>query len=475
MTPARANLLSMVQCRSLWIWHVWGLLVCLPPIILPLARPDFRPGAMVGMMIVPLWSGLMSASVCRDFLSRPFTFGMPRHAAVWRRTLVTVGVSVAGLCTLVFSLTHVGASGALLTSVPQALLLYLAIFFVGVLTITVASSPGALPALLTLFILIVFSDSYGTTIRSGGERAVLENPLATVLIAAAIVAGSWRMLGSRGISRMLCGKPFLAVHSMWSGNQQAIYKNALKLKRLRQSPGAVMQSLEDYFLSRMRSRPVRPTARALWGTLYMLAGRLAPARWSGLVVVAVALSALTVGLGFYHPARLPDGISAANLMMFLICAVNAEFRFNPHAALLLNISRPNRFASLIFAALVQTALVLAASAVATLLSVAAGRYLDEVTIHGYTFTYDPIVWSAILLFLPVLPFYYVCQLLFPKQSIIPVSILSAIAVVAAFANFERFLTVSPLAILIVQLACWLPFVYVVHQHCYSWDLKLEGQ
>ena len=53
MTPARANILTLLQCRSLWVWHIWGLLVCpripgSPAPRGPRSMPGPRPGAADG-------------------------------------------------------------------------------------------------------------------------------------------------------------------------------------------------------------------------------------------------------------------------------------------------------------------------------------------------------------------------------------------------------------------------------------------
>jgi len=427
------------------------------------------------MLIVPLWSGVMSASVCRDFLSKPFSVGLPRHAPVWRRALFAIGLIVAGVCSLVFLLTHSGTPVVFAVSVCLSMLLYLAVFMLGVLLIIEISNSGFLPGAATVLVFILYSDSFGDRFRASAEQALLANPLVVIVISAFIVAGAWKALSSPNLARRLCGEPFLPVHSMWSGDKQVNYKAERRLKQLRKTPGTIMSGLEGFFLARMKAFPGRTTTRSLWGSLYILAGKATPARSLNVIAPALGLTLLTVALGFYHPERFPAGVSGANLIMFLLCVVNAEYRVNPYAALMLNISRKNRFRSLMFAALVQTAIVLTVAAFAILVSVTAGRFLHETTFLGQTLTYDPIIPRSILFLLPLLPFYFVCQLLFTKHPIIPITVVSILGVVIVVANFQGLLDMPLGGILLLQLVSWLPFVALVRQYCFFWDLKLDGR
>jgi hypothetical protein len=236
-----------------------------------------------------------------------------------------------------------------------------------------------------------------------------------------------------------------------------------------------MISLERFFVTRMRSLSDHPTITSLWGTLYILAGRAAPGKASNLIMGFLGLTALAVVLGFYHPKRFPDHVSGATLVMFLICAINAEYRINPHAALLLNISRKNRFRSLMIAALAQTFVVVILAAVVSVVSITAGSFLHEVTILNTTWTYHPIIPKTFFFFLPMLPFLFMCQVLFPKNSVIPITVIGIIGVVVFASNVRPLLAMGPLGIALLQVVCWLPFVAFIRHYCYFWDLKLDGQ
>jgi hypothetical protein len=475
MTPARAAFNTLIQCRPLWIWHFWGLAVCVAPIVFPLAKPEYREGALTGMLLIPFWSGVLSASVCRDFLSKPFAFAVPHHPAVWRRTLFSIGLVVAALCALVFLLVYTGASGTAIVSVWQAFLVYLAVFATGVLIITASPNPTFLPGVLMVMVFVVFSDNFGPQFRASMERALLANPLVTTVTCAFIVAAGWRRLGSRGFARRVCGEAFLPLHGLWSGNRQAVYAADRKIKQLRKTPGVLMRAVERFFLTRMRALAGHSTARSLLGTLYILVGKAAPVKASNLIAAVIGLMVLAVVLGFYHPRRFPDHFSVANLVMFLICALNAEYRINPYAALMLNISRKNRFRSLLFAALAQTVVVMILAAVITAVSIAVGAFLDQVTVFGHTWNYDPIVPQAFFFFAPLLPFLFICQVLFPKNNVIPITVVSIAGILIFIANAQRMLAAGPLELALLQLVCWLPFVMFIRHYCYSWDLKLDGQ
>ena len=474
MTPVRAALTTLVQCRSLWVWHVWGIAVCIPPLVVPMANPAYREGALTGMLLVPLWSGLMTASIYRDILSKPFSFGLPRHSAVWRRAMSSVGLVVAAACTMVFLLSQTGTPSAVAVSVWQALLWCLTVFAAGILTITVTPNPGFVPGVVMLLLFIVFSDNFGAYFRVSVERTLLASPLVTIVACALVVTGAWLRLGSRSFARRLCGEAFLPLHGIWSGNRQAAYIADRKVKLLRKTPGAAMMAIERFVLGRMRALSGHPTARSWWGTLYILGGKAAPSRASHLVLAVTGLMLLAVVLGFYHPKRFPEDVSGATFIMFLICALNADYRINPHAALMLNISRKIRFRSLMFAALVQTLVVCFLSAAIAAVSIAAGRFLHEVTLLNSTLTYDPIIPKTFFFFTPMIPFFYICQVWFPRNIALSITVVGVVAVVLVAANVQRLLAMGPLELALLQVVCWLPFVAVIRQHCFRRDLELDG-
>jgi hypothetical protein len=472
MTPSRANLKTLVQCRPLWFWHFWGACVCIPPLVLPLGLEDYRPGALAGILIVPLWSGVMSAGMFKDFASKPFSFGLPGHQLAWRRTLFTLGLVVSASCAFLFTLAQAGAPGVVAAAAWQAFLWCLAAYLAGALLATSLPNTSFVPALLTVLLLVVLGKDAGARLRVAVEAVLLASPVVTAAACVSIVAIAWRMLGSRGTARKLCGEPFMPLHTMWSGKRQVSYNAHRKLKLMRRSPGIVMEITEAFFLSRMRSLAHHPTIASMWGALYMSAGRAAPARATNVLWAALGLVTLTGVLGFYHPHHSPPGVSGANLLLLILCAIGAEYRINPNAALLLNVSRRSRFASLLLAALAQLLAVALMSAAVIGVSYAVRTVLPEATILGKTSTYDPIVPKALFFFLALLPFYYLVRVLFPKQIVIFTTVVTVIGVIVFISTTRQLLEMTAPGILLLLLACWLPFVALLYRYCRRWDLDI---
>jgi hypothetical protein len=475
MTPASATFKTLFQCRSLWLWHFFGLCVCLPPLLVPVFNSDFREGALLGLLIVPLWSGVMSASVAKDFSARPFSFVVPGHQSTWRRTLFSVGLAVTFACSFVFLLIQTGDPSAVVVRVWQVAWLSLLMYTAGVFAVSSTANTAFLPSLITLMLLFSLNQSLGAGIRGPFQQLALANPVLTTVVSALLITGAWRRMGSRAFVRMQSGQPFLPLHSIWSGDKQAIFNAERKVRSLRKSKGTVMNAAERFFLARMRAVSGRFTRKSLWGTLYVLAGRAAPTSGWYLLVGLAGLMVLTVVLGFYHPKRFPDGVSMANLTLYLVMAITAEYRINPHAALMLNISRRNRFRSLMLAAAAQLVVTAAVCGLLIVTSRVAGMYLDEVTALGNAWIYEPIVPKSLFLFLPMLPLFFVCQILFPRHTVFPVMIISIISVVIFAGNAEALLRTPPVGLAILQVVSWLPFVLLVRHHCYFWDLNLNGR
>jgi hypothetical protein len=352
--------------------------------------------------------------------------------------------------------------------------LCLAMFMAAVFVALATANVGSLPAIITVLMFISLNDNLAEYIRISVGSALLSVPTLTTVICAAVLIAAWRMLGSRSFARRTCGEAFLGLHSMFNGERSAAYQAERKMRRMRQSPSTFFKSLERFFLGRMRKFTGRPAIKSLWGTLYVQTGKWEPATASNFIALTVLLTVITLVLGYYHPHRLPHDTSGANLMLFLLCTINAEYRINPYAGLLLNVSRKNRFRSLIFSALTQWLFVAVVSAVITLVSIAAGRFLGEFTVHDRVYTYTPIHPKAFFIFAPTMPFYFLSQVLFPKRHIVALMVIALAGIISFFAIGHKILEMSALGILLLQVVSWLPFVAWIRHYCYCWDLKLNG-
>jgi hypothetical protein len=475
MTPARVAFKTFFQCRPLWLWHTFGAAICIGALSKLFESSDDNGGGIFSIVVVPLWSGVVAASVFRDILSRPFSFGIPRHVPVWRRTLFTVGGVVAAFCALIVLLAPVGALGAKAVLVWDTFFLCLAVFMSGVLLTSSTPNTGFLPAMVTLLMVVSLNEGAAAHVRHSVERVLFASPVATTVTCAGVLIAAWKTLGSRGRARKVCGEAFFPLHDAWNSGRQAAYSTERKMKQMRRSPGALMKSLERFFLARMESHAGHATRRSLWGTLYMQIGKAAPARALNLFLLALLLAAASVALGFYHPKRLDPGISGANLALFLVCVLTAEYRINPHAALMLNVSRKNRFRSLLFSALAQWVIAAIVAAALTVVSITAGRFLGEVTVGGGTFTFIPIAPKAFFVFAPMLPFFFLGQVVFPKHHVIAMLVITIVGTIVFFSNAHNLLALPALGTFLLQVVCWLPFVAFIRHYCFYWDLKLDGQ
>jgi len=459
----------------MWFWHFWGAAICLTILIRPLVSVEARDGAVFAMLIVPLWNGVVAASLCKDFLTRPFSIVLPRHELVWRRTLFALALVVASVCALVILFSSTGTPGEVAVTVWQTFLMCLAMFMVGVLVATGIPNAGVLPALITGFVVIVLNEGFAAHIRLSAERALLASPLVTTVTCAAVLAAAWKTLGSRGFARKLCGTAFMPVHASWNTERQAAFQVERKLRRMRRSPGTLMRSLERFFTARMRAMSGHSTLKSLWGTLYIQFVKAAPATASNFIALSVFFTAITLVLGFYHPHRLAPDLSGANLMLFLVCIVTAEYRINPYAGLMLNISRKNRFRSLLFSAVVQWLVVGGICTALMAVSIFAQRFLTEMTLYGTTYSYTPIHPKAFFVFSPMIPFYFISQVLFPKHHVIALLVITIAGTLVFFTNGQKFIEMSAWGLFVLQMVSWLPFVALIRHYCFTWDIKLNGQ
>jgi hypothetical protein len=218
----------------------------------------------------------------------------------------------------------------------------------------------------------------------------------------------------------------------------------------------------------------RATLRSLWATVYVQVGRNAPARTGNLVLLCALLVVVTLAMGFWVPRSEHHGLSVANLVLLVVCALNAEAGINPHTSLLLNLSRENRFRSLMFSAVARWIAVAVVSAVLAAVSIAAGRYLDTVTLYGTVYEYTPMHPMVFLFFAPMMPFLFLSQVAFPKQLVLATIVIAIVAGISYVGGAHKALEGSLSGFLLVQVLSWIPFVAYVHHYCFSRDLRLDG-
>lgn len=474
MTSTRASLLTLVQCRPMWFWHLWGAVICLTVLIFPLVSPGARKGVVFSVLVVPFWTGVISASLLKDFFTKPFTFCAPLHASAWRRTMFVIGLVVAGVCSMVVLFSWAGTPAVVAVTVWLAFILCLALFMAASLLTTSMTNIGFLPAAMTWLLLVVLNDNLAGHIRVSAEGVLLASPTATAVTCFLVLLAAWRKLGSRNFARRTCGEAFLGPHGVFNTTGRVAYNNQRKARRLTRSPGAIRKSLERFLLARTRALAGRPAVNSIWGTLYVQVGKSAPLTAANFFVLFAFLLAVTLVLGYYHPHRFAPGVSGANLIFFLVCVINAEYRINPYASLLLNVSRKNRFRSLVISAVIQWFVVAVFAAALAGMSIAVGRFLGGFTVYGRDYFFTPIQPKAFFAFAPMMPFYFLSQVLFPRRHFIALIVIAATGPIVFFPVSQRILETSVLWLLLLQVMSWLPFVGWVRHYCYSRDLTLNG-
>jgi MFS family permease len=182
MTPAQATLKTIVQCRPLWFWHVIGGALCLVALIRPMAFPAEREGAVIGVLVVPLWIGMICASLWRDVLDKPSSFLLPRHQLVWRRSLFTIALVVAAACTLVTLFAPAQTPAAIAGRAWQILTLGIALFMAIVVVTRLFSNTSVMPGLVTVLFFNSLDDGIATQLNASVERALLANALVTTVV-----------------------------------------------------------------------------------------------------------------------------------------------------------------------------------------------------------------------------------------------------------------------------------------------------
>jgi len=165
MKPFGANLKTFYQCRGLWLWHFFFLVIAVPTLVRPLHHPEAGKGFFCGFMLVTFWTGITAASMAKGILVKPLSFCLPGHGRTARSVLLFAGGVVGALCALTLLAYPGDGPEAALLLVWNAFVLGAVFYLAGVFALLLMRNPGALPVCLIVLGFLMFHDSM-TDLRS---------------------------------------------------------------------------------------------------------------------------------------------------------------------------------------------------------------------------------------------------------------------------------------------------------------------
>ena len=375
MNILRANLKHLYQCRSLWLWYF--LLLCQIPLI---ARPFWSSEneKFVGYLVISSFWALVTISLVKEILNKPFSFCLPGHHKIPRRFIFWIG----GVINMVFGLVFLAHTEL---EFPYVLLVICAGGFMGmlfyllvVLFIFPVRNNVALIGFLPLVIFLgVFFELYKPL-----EAMIIYSPVRIIIVGLLICWLTWRWLGQEGLARRYCGQMVIGITDVWNAEKERRYRQARAVEESAKKNLAFADRLNRFFMARMTGSGFLTRSRYIWGNLYVVIGR---AIFSSLGLGQWLVIALLFMLMGYFPGR--EDLSMANILFIMPVFGAVSMNLLPYSAILLPAGRNEKYYASLVSGFTVTLLTMLAIAVIAFISILLEPVLPDIALKGRTFGY----------------------------------------------------------------------------------------
>lgn len=415
--------------------------------------------------------GLFAGTTLAEIKVKPLSYTLPRQERSMAPALLLVGTVVCAAYAILvlmrpLSFVDIPTPQQSLSVFGFSLGLFMLLATVCVVTRDTAFLPLVVIIPLALLLSAVSNDTLSAPWLAL-NAAIVERPLLSLLFAALGVGLVFSVLGSRELSRRLCGAPFLPPKA---------YDNPFRT--------------EDY-RSRMRSAAFRPSvmtdSRGLPGGAFLAAlnRRLAGTSWDYLVLDTrisrnswelafrlVYFVTFLVWLVVWSP--LFDRAGSLSALLFLAAWTFMFFppTFKPRLSPMLPVGRGRHFRSFIAKGILVYAFTLAGMLLLRVLARVFPTMASQVS--GALAAIVDLPFEGMLMAAAAIPI--LCWASAKLRSTIGLIVFMvlflAIVVNVAARAYDPLMRLGYPAVLLVSALCWLPFTYIAWKRCHRDDLLL---
>ena len=459
MSILKVNLKHLYQCRGLWLWHF--LLLCQIPLI---ARPFRSPEneKFVGYLVISFFWPLVTVSLVKEILSKPFSFCLPGHRKIPRRVIFIIGSVINMIFGLVF-LAHTELR------LPYVLLVICAGGFMGMLSYLLGvfcvfsvRNSIVLIALLPLFIWPgVFFELYKPL-----EVMIIYSPVRVIVIGLLVCWLAWRWLAQPGFARRYCGQLALGISDVWNFEKDRRYRQARTAEQSTKKGLPVSIRLNRFFMTRMSSSGFLTRGQYIWGNLYVVIGRalgssLGCGRWLVIVLLFMLMG--------YFPGR--EDISTANILFIVPVFGMVSLNLLPYSNILLPGGRDDKYYAAVisgFAVTLLTTLLVTSIAVMCIL---VEPVLPDIVLKGRVFSYHAMDAGNCWVCLSLIPIALLMATLFPRRNIVKMIFIMVVMYGWVFFGVFKPLVISRLFESVLSLpigmtvVCWGIFLLALRYIC----------
>lgn len=465
MKRAAASLMPLVTCPSFAIWHLIGAVICIPALLYVGTSADVEIGGYVATFLLPVWSAIVLTSLQKDLLHKPFSFTLPGHRSLLRRTSFLVGIVVSIVAALPV-LTFPGLDGpSLLLAVWSAFCFGLTIYLVivGMQMFLDAAGTSLALCMVACGVLIEFTGA-----RVLVQETALFAPSWNTGVLAVVAVILWRLLGSAELARRTCGGRFLSLQMAWRRSAGERFWLSKRRKSWSKGRGSLRRWLLEMLFARISRRPSLSIQRHLAAAQYELVGYLVPVRPWTIPINALCIL-VVLAVGGYAPLSANDA-PVTNALYVVSCVVGMQLAIPMFNTMLFPVGRREKFLSSIAFAICGGLVVLATSLLIFVVLAGLGRLAPSFSLGGKAFQFRPADLAPALVPLVHLPLSMILKITCKKWLLIPEILLIMSAAVVIF-KASAALADLPLYVIFTCLSVsWAMLVAVLYHYSLHRDL-----
>lgn len=460
MTALTANLKHLYQRRGVWLWILY--LLCMSPVFVIMGINNDR---FMGYLLISFFGGLLTGSLQKEILSKPFSFCLPGHNQIPRRLILWVGIVLNALLGFVF-LFYPDLGLSVLPAVLAACVVGMSVYL-----LSAASHLLDFEKMNFLWFLLVIG-CYLAFFRKWDvafQQVIATLPLIVIPVGLISCWYIWQRMDITVARHKYCGKMKVTMFDCWNTKKGMKYKLIIaaekekkKAKKSGNSLGTSSRA-EDFFLSRITQAQTGSLQQYIWGALYKSFGLMIPQQPLNMLKPLPFLLPVLCFL-CYMPG------SAKNIIFAMPCFMIIHASLWVHSSLSVSGGRRERFWSGLTLAATLTTLIAAIVFLAAVLSNLMEGVMPPLTIKGHEFTFNALNISFSIIPFIIVPFVLGMGLVFYKKPMLKIVsmivVFQFIFLSSFFSNLKEvtwFAKFAPLTATMLLLISWAIFVGVLHE------------
>ena len=459
------NFKIFYQRRTLYFWYL--IILSQFPVMFSMSRV----GALnLRLMLIPIIFGFLVGGICKDVMSRPLTYCLPKFSRIPRRLIFGVGVFVSGLISFVSLNLAIDSVGFDVLVFIAWFMLSLSIFLCGAQT--AYSEIGNWMAKVPLFLmgLLIFHRSELVL------NFIFSHGLVVSFAAMLYCIYCWGYFGSQKHHRRFFSGIGVVMFDCFNLDRSKTAQMSKVLDKISKR-GDSVSFLERFMLGRSLVAGQFTRRRSSWAMVYSIVDNI---MIRGLVQLVLPMICVMLFYGYLFGIEIGNGVFMKFINFFYVIPVFGAimWKFPPHEALHVPVSRKDKFVASIYGAVGITAATMVFVGLIALLGNVIAPYMPELpegVVGSLSSKFMAPDLSMLILTPALMPLAFAISVVVRKKAIVRTffgPLMMLIAMGFSFAGVAVSIRWSLL--IVVLLLFWCIYAGVLYRYCMKKDLVSAG-